>query len=366
MIKRNTIITLLLTVASVFLLLGCSKGNANNHVSNTENVSRNSQFESFLVYTGEDDKHWDAHYLGIDLDGYDISMDDEIAFSIYDENEWTDNIYPIQMYNKQIILRNQPREIFSSNIEVSGNDNQIMVGTNYLNYDRTEKCASVYERKSLLGIIEDLEFNGYSLNPLSFFIDTDGKLILACSLDSEEVEMSELIEFPLIVISASNNEGEYAIETMQVVSDLYNEALSVLQMPNNNQLIPNIFADSIRKKFYWREGRNIVEIDPYLGSFKVILKWDDMSKSFAESNFISEGYSKFVQYGRYKDINIVCFEDYSNGEGLRTVFINDSGSTICSVLISRGLITIYNKDNQMMSQLENDKLKPIAYIGVQY
>lgn len=364
--KKYIFIAFFITIIFVLILLCCGKNNTNNYVSSTENNSKNSLFESFLVYTGDDDKHWDAHYLKVDLVGYEIRMDNEIAFSIFDENEWSDNLFPIQMNNKQIILRDKPDETLNSNIEVSENDNQIWSGTNHLKYDKTKKHAAIYEDKRLLGIIEGLEYKGYTLKVLSFFIDSDSKLILACSLYPEEVEMIELNEIPLIILSAKNNEGQYIIEASQVVSNLYNEDLSILQLPNQNQILPNIYANPLREKFYWREGRSIVEIDPYSGSFRIVLRWDDIMKMFGKSKHSSEGYNRFVQYGSYNDINIVCFEDNDNGEGIRACFFDNTSRILCSVLVNTGLITIYNKDNQIMNQLEIDNLKPVVYIGVQY
>ena len=203
-------------------------------------------------------------------------------------------------------------------------------------------------------IIEDERFE-----PLIFFIDKDGKLVMVCTRTKGAVASNN---YPVSVVAAKNEDGKYEVAEKTSFERMYEERFSPIQGPYSCWFGENIYADADEECFYWNEGCNIVKMNPYDGSFDIVVNVSDIERDIPTLDTNREEYDFIYNYGHRNGINILIFPNYNDLPGMIAAFYNDEGAFLGRVLVSEDSIICFDKGNKEKSRLEgNNFLSTFLY-----
>lgn len=365
MFKR---IKLLFMMSGIVVLLACCiaapeevsfvTDGLDNHNSSKEKTLENEC--TLVVYVTDDGKNWGARRLYADFSEGKLSLSEENVFSIYSSNGYTDSIYPVHFKKDYLVLKQEPSFVQIPEYIVDNDDNTLWQGAEKLEYDQANDRETLYEGVEKKGRLEGLRYENTSLVPIAF-LTQDDMIYVLCSRNGDD--MPSIWENPIISVSAKMADSEeYNIIDMHSYEQMFGEQLSVLQMPYYIDGTSNVVGICKTGKFYWNEGRSIVEIDPKTGDYRVLITEDDVSNSISILDTTRESYGFFQKIGWQNDRLILTFPNYNNTEGVYAAIYDENNSFVGSVMISDDSIIMSDKNNFEIDRINVKNLQPFVYI----
>ncbi len=353
------IILIVITVSST----ACSKEETEtdtyeeqaNIIQRYTTLSCNTELLSFIKV---DDNHWDAYPLSVDFDNYKLYMYGKPIITLSDNNGSLYDVLPVQVFNEKIILNRKPEIEPLMEYEVVMNDSQIHNGMCSMTFDPTQEKAIIYKSGDVIGTLSGLDYDGHPVRPIQFFVDDEGRLAILGTLlvDSVPADVEGMLTVTGI---AEGEDGEYIIKEFHNLSEMYEMGLSEMQAP----MCWNSYASTGRKLFYWREGANIIEIEPYAGSFYVKIPWSKVETDTGVLKSDADGYVAMIDFGTIDSIDIVVVNDMRNGEfGERAIFYDQNGTIIGSVLFNMNKIELYDAEGDMKDNILRSGIEPVPCI----
>jgi hypothetical protein len=322
---------------------------------------------NFLVYAGDDQTHWQAKEGELDLQTQEVTVDDEVVYEVIDEHGWSDALYPMEFTDEWLVLRGessvQPdRDYVICEREDYLGEYKIWNGRLSLTFDPKTKQSLIENGEEIVGTLDNLDYEGISLQPIAFFMDEDKKLVLLCERGSEATAWDD--SYPVAVVaSLRNSESKsYVIESMRPLENMFSEELSKMKAPYRTWFDTNVYADEKEACFYWNETRCIVKINPYNGAYEVILSEQDVKENMPYLDTTREGYGFFTGFAVQDDMYIVQFTNYNDVFGTYAALFDYKGELIGSLLCTESSLTYQGVDGETISEIKNDDLKGLLYI----
>ena len=313
---------------------------------------------TLLVYINEDGNNWEARRLYIDLDKDGMNLDKDALFSIYSSNGYTESIYPVDVTKDFLVLNCKSSCDPQTKYIVDNKDNDLWCRYDLLEYDQITDKATIYSSDKKIGQINDLIYENTKLVPVAFFVK-DNRLEMLCNRAGED--MPSIWDDPLISVSAIIDGGECVERKMQSYRNMFSEDISVIQIPFYNGT-DNVIGVNETGKFYWNEGRSVIEIDPETGEYKTILTEQMIASDMPDINTEREGYGFFQRVGWQNNLFILTFQDFNNQEGTYLAIYDEDCHFVGRVLTSNGSIILSDKNNVELDRINNTSLQPFIYI----
>ena len=359
--SKNIIKACILLSAALLLLLsaGCA--------------SKDEQAK-LLVFSENNETMAGAYELKIDLSEGTLTLAEEPLYQVQkntvSENYDWNTIYPKSLTDSNMVLRGEPFKAFRTPYVIIREEEhtdegvsfkQLWSGEYRMDYTAGEKSETYEIKKSeeavavlTAEIIEDERFE-----PLIFFIDKAGKLVMVCTRTKGAVASNN---YPVSVVAAKNEDGKYEVAEKTSFERMYEERFSPIQGPYSCWFGENIYADADEECFYWNEGCNIVKMNPYDGSFDIVVNVSDIERDIPTLDTNREEYDFIYNYGHRNGINILIFPNYNDLPGMIAAFYNDEGAFLGRVLVSEDSIICFDKGNKEKSRLEgNNFLSTFLY-----
>lgn len=315
----------------------------------------------FIAYTGQDQYHWLAHKLYVDMETNEITMDSNVIFEIEDEHGWSDIIYPIAITDNLLVMRGEITGSADRPIKVCSREEymgEYLIWNDEisLTYNPREESALLKDGDNILGMVDGLEYENMGLYPIAFFLD-EGKLVILCERGDEEAKWDE--KYPVSVIAAVADEQSktYQIESMYTFENMFSSNLSKVKAPFRTWNATNAWANNETHSFYWNESTKIVNMNPYDGAFEIVLTENQVKERLPFLDANRESYEFFNGFCVQGDVYIAMFPNFNDISGIFAAMFRKNGEYMGTILCTENEIRLFNSDNEIVGSIEDDELK---------
>lgn len=359
--KRFKSIFVLLSVG-LLILVGCSARDAD---------------VKLLIYAQENEDVAGAYELYINLKNGTMRCATEPLYQVQKDadigNFDRDTIYPLSLCDDIMVLRAKPLQAFRTPCEILEQSKwkefrknsmvegefisfkQIWNEDEQLNYTADEKCETyeIEKKGEQIGKLQMEVEENERFEPLAFFLDQDGTLALMCNRTKGSLARES---YPVSIVAEKRKNGNFTVIQRHSFQSMFDETLSQNTPPYSEWFGENIYGDTKTECFYWNESCNIVKMNPYDGSFHIIVRIADIEKDIPTLDTNRESYDFIWNYGRQNEINILIFPNYNDVQGMIAAFYNDEGSYLGRILIGEETVLLFNRENAETAKNEEHGL----------
>lgn len=338
----------------VFMLLYCGSGCDRN--SSSDDNNDNLAVIDLVVYQVDDVGNISAHELSVNLLDSSIKLSPEALFKVSGEAGWQDRIFPVSFSNEALVLPYEPIE--QPEMEYTVATKGELYSEDYvLTYDTEKSTAKICKGATDIATIT-LTLDDMQLIPQAFFIDDESKIAILCNTEGKTFDQVN----PVSLLYTKKSDV-FQLEKTSDYSSIFDEyELSKINMPNYVTIGTNIYGNPESKTFLWNEGANIVELNPYDGTVRVVLSVSKIETDMPNLDTHRDFYEFFTGLGYQNGIYIADFPNYNDLSGTISVFYSKTGEFLGSVLCTEDYISILNKDNVEKNHIDNTKLNAKSFI----
>ncbi len=290
-----------------------------------------------------------AHKLSVNVLDTSIELSQDVLFKVSDDIGWQDRIYPSHLSSESLVLPYEPTEqpLMEYTLATEGK----LYNADYvLSYNKDQSVATIHEGDMEIASI-DMTLDGNQLIPQAFFVDDEGSIAVLCNTKGETFDKVNPVS--LLYTKKGDN---FQLEKTSDFSTIFDEFdLSKINMPNYTNISTNIYGNPQSKTFLWNEGANIVELNPYNGTTRVILTVSDIEKDLPHLDTHRDFYEFFTGLGYQNDVYIASFPNYNDISGTISVFYSETGEFLGSVLCTENNISIFDNKNTEKDRIDNIK-----------
>lgn len=315
-----------------------------------------------LAYTKGNGDSWCARELSIDLTKEEITLNEGILYEIKNEYGWSNEIFPVNILPGLFVLRGESVLQSQREYVVSAKENELWSQGYKLEYEPDTLQAVITENDQIVGVLDHLEYKNMVLIPMAFFMDQDENLVVMCQRGDEETAWNDVYPVSLVAERKNKDSSTFVIRQAFSYDDMFNETLSKMQMPFYTWFSTNIYGNAQCGAFFWNEGRSIVRINPYDGSYNVILNEERLKADMPLLDTYRESYEFFSGFSCQNGIYITVFPNYNNVSGTYAAFYNEENQFLGSVLCTEGESVSYcDGHNEERCRIEDLSLWPFLY-----
>ncbi|MBT9173624.1 MAG: hypothetical protein DDT21_02025 [Syntrophomonadaceae bacterium] len=338
----------------MFLCVGSGCVKNSSSYENNANVA----VINLVVYLTDAAGEISAHKLSVNVSDSYIELSPEVLFKVSGELGWQNRIYPLNFSSRLLALPYAPLEQPAIKYTLA-KEGELYNGDYVLIYDYTDQVMMATIRKGDTEIaVIALTPENMQLIPQAFFVDDEGNIAVLCNTKGETFDKVN----PVSLLYTKKG-GTYQFEKISDYSSIFDKYdLSKINMPNYVNIGTNIYGNPQSKTFLWNEGANIVEINPYNGTIRVVLTVSKIKTDMPNLDTHRDFYGFFTGLGYQNGIYIAGFPNYNNLPGTISVFYNKAGEFLGSVLCTENYISVSNKDNVEKSRIDNIKLNSKIFI----
>ena len=351
----NKVMILIFTIMILITFNGCSRVPSEVGDKNIKDSSENIPAIDLIAYLVNDEDDISAHILSINTLDATINLSPAELFKVSGDLGWLDRIYPLNLSINSLALPYEPLEESVINFSVAATD-ELYFEDYILFYDTEESRAEIKIDNQAIATIP-LMLDGIRLVPQSFFIDDD-KIAVLSKTEGDTFDKVNIVS--LIYVMRGN---DLELETVNDHRSLFDDyGLSKNNMPNFTRLETNVYGNIESKTFLWNEGANIVEINPYDGTVKIILTVNNIKSDMPNLDTHRDFLEFFTGIGYQNNTYIAKFPNYNDLAGTISVFYGNAVEFLGSVLCTENYISLSNKENIEVSRIENTELIPFSFI----
>lgn len=342
-------------VVFLFAFLLLCWGSGCTRTSSSDDNNGNAAVIDLVVYLADDVGDISAHKLSVDVLESSIELSPEVLFKVSGETGWQDRIFPLSFSNKSLVLPYAPMEhAMEYTVAV---ESELRSAGYVLTYDREQSTATIRKGDTDIATIA-LTLDDVQLIPQAFFVDDESKIAVLCNTEGETFDKVNPVS--LLYIKKSDMFKLEKTSEYSSIFDKYN--LSKINMPSYVTIDTNIYGNPQSKTFLWNEGANIVELNPYTGTVRVVLTVSKIETDMPNLDTHRDFYGFFTGLGYQNGIYIANFPNYNNLSGTISVFYSKAGEFLGSVLCTENYISVSNKDNVEKSRIDNTTLNSKTFI----
>ena len=340
---------------------------------------------NLLIYMPENEDTAGAYELGVNLSEGKLNLATEPLYRLKKYSAIgtfnRDTIYPVCINDSGMVLREEPLEVFDRPYAVLEQSKwqeyskgsttkgdfvsfkQIWNGDTCLNYTADEKKESykIKRGEETIGVLRMEVNKNERYEPLAFFIDKDGSLAVIATRTKGSADMET---YPVSIIAEKKEGGYFEAAQKHSFQGMFDETLSRHSAPYSYRFGKNIYGDAKSECFYWNESCNIVKINPYDGSFEILLQSSNLERDIPTLDAERESYDFIWSYGRQNGTNILIFPNYNDVQGMIAAFYNDEGSYLGRLLVKEDAAALFDKENKETSRIEKSLLGDFLYAAV--
>ena len=336
----------------MFLCVGSGCVKNSSSYENNANVA----VINLVVYLTDAAGEISAHKLSVNVSDSYIELSPEVLFKVSGDLGWQNRIYPLSFSSGLLVLPYEPIEppVMEYTVAMEG----VLHSAGYvLTYDREQSTATIRKGDTDIAVIA-LTLGDTQLIPQAFFVDDEGKIAVLCNTEGETFDKVN----PVSMLFTKKGDV-FQLEKTSDYSSIFDEFdLSKINMPNYVTIDTNIYGNPQSKTFLWNEGANIVELNPYNGTIRVVLTVSKIKTDMPNLDTHRDFYGFFTGLGYQNGIYIAGFPNYNNLPGTISVFYNKAGEFLGSVLCTENYISVSNKDYVEKSRIDNIKLNSKIFI----
>ena len=337
-----------------FILLCGGSGCIRN--SSSDDNNGNVAAIDLVVYQADAVGDISAHKLSVNVVDSSIELSPEVLFKVSGDMGWQDRIFPLSFSGKSLVLPYAPIELPATENTVAM-EGELHSAGYVLTYDREQSTATILKGDTDIAAIA-LTPDDMQLIPQAFFVDDEGKIAVLCNTEGETFDKVN----PVSLLYTKKSDV-FQLEKTSDYSSIFDEYdLSKINMPNYVTIDTNIYGNPQSKNFLWNEGANIVELNPYNGTVRVVLTVSKIKTDMPNLDTHRESYGFFTGLGYQNGIYIANFPNYNNLSGTISVFYSKAGEFLGSVLCTENYISVSNKDNVEKSRIDNTNLNSKIFI----
>lgn len=342
----------------LFTLMFLCVGSGCSRDSSSDNNKGNAAVINLVVYLTDVSGEINAHKLSVNVVDSSIELAQDILFKISGDLGWQNRIYPLSFSSELLVLPYAPIEQPAIKYTLA-TEGELYNGDHVLIYDYKDQArmATIRKGDTEIALITLMPEN-MQLIPQAFFIDDEGTIAVLCNTKGETFDKVN----PVSLLYTKKG-GTYQLEKISDYSSIFDEFnLSKINMPNYVNIDTNVYGNPQSKTFLWNEGANIVEINPYNGTIRVVLAVRNIEADMPDLDTHRDFYGFFTGLGYQNEIYIASFPNYNNLLGTISVFYSKTGKFLGSILCTEKYISISNNKNVEKSRIDNIKLNSKIFI----
>ena len=333
-----------------------------------------------LTYTESSRGDAQAHALTVDLKTGELHMEEEPLYELRVKTDtgWWSEVYPVMGFSeKLLVLKTEPipqpklpyTVIKHDVYDIVDDQEKIVCKELYyedykLEYDGRQNTAVIKKGEEPVGTIADFAGENLPTEPIAFFVNHAGKAVLLCETVRTNAEGgNEWYPYTIVAAKTADDAERLQIETIHEFQDIYSRELSMLMPPYTSPDGSNVFGSRETDRFLWNEGCSLVEIDPYAGSFRVILNKAQIQKDMPDFDVRTEGCDFFTGVGCQNGIYIAVFPNYNEEPGSVAAFY-DGGRYLGKIVCTNTGITFFDRSHQEAGHIQQALRGELLYAPV--
>lgn len=284
----------LFTLMLLCLTSGCIRN------SSLDNNKGNAGVLNLVVYLTDAAGEINAHKLSVNVLDSSIELAQDILFKVSGDSGWQNRIYPLSFSSGLLVLPYAPvgqpavKYTLATEGELYNGDYVLIYG-----YRDQVMMATIHKGDTEIAVIA-LTPENMRFIPQAFFIDAKGTIAVLCNTQGDTFDKVN----PVSLLYTKRN-GMYQFEKISDYSSIFDEFdLSKINMPNYVNISTNVYGNPQSKTFLWNEGANIVEINPYNGTIRVVLTVRNIETDMPNLDTHRDFYGFFTGFGYQNEIYI--------------------------------------------------------------
>ncbi len=337
---------------SVFLCMG-SGCTEDSFLKNKQNATE----IDLVVYSADAPDVISAHKLSVNIPDLSVELSQEILFKAIGGPGWQIRVCPLNLSGKSLVLPYEPLEEPAMEYTLT-TEGQLYNEDYILIYDSNQSTATISKKGDKdVGSVE-LTLDNVQLIPQAFFVDNEGAIAILCNTQAETFDRVNPVS-----LLYTEEKGTFQLEKISDYSPIFDDfKFSKIDMPNYTNINTNIYGNSESKTFLWNEGANIVELNPYNGTTRVVLTVNNIKTDMPHLDTHRESYGFFTGLGYQNGIYIASFPNYNNLSSTISVFYNRAGKFLGSILCTENYISTLNNENIEKNRIDDITLNTGIFI----